>query len=432
MPRNRSYPSMGRAFDLTGRREHCRTVHVALLLWRTGRDPSTLVNAAGLRRLAHEKQVRQTTACSTRCCGSGGAMVRLRLVPRQRTMRIGAVEEAGDRVAARAVSRGSCDGVPRLRTAGHVPERSSVATSERLPSWHVRVVDALRRADRADQVPGTCSHRVPPVGDLDARRSGACTGTHSTRSTGSSTTVRRSARSDCEAASRAHGERRALLREARANRRVDRRVRRSLRGPDRPSGARRLGGCRCCYSLALTRRDQGDLDASTNELRDPRAPDGQRVRRAQQLVLSTVTELATNVARTATCRLPSRWRRPAPGRDLPPRPARRDALCCAPRSRAGRSSEGTTTSVGVACGVGPLVDFTRAGCRRAPRRSSCGFLYADALCRGRRRGLRHRAAHLAARRPSCVAVGDVGLHRRRHRRARGVARRPRGRAPRAT
>jgi tetratricopeptide (TPR) repeat protein len=187
-------------------------------------------------------------------------------------------------------------------------------------------------------------------------------------------------RAGSEAAARAHGERaRCLARLDRFDESIDE-FTSSLCAP-LPAAARdeswRLS---LRYSLALTRRDVGELEASTAELRSLVPAMTEAFGEHSAWLVSTVTELATNVALdgdvpTAIAMVAAEL----PGATFHLGPLSREALTLRSKIARWTIAEGDDDERGRRLAASALVDFTRAGLSTSAEAFELRFLYADAL-----------------------------------------------------
>jgi hypothetical protein len=186
-------------------------------------------------------------------------------------------------------------------------------------------------------------------------------------------------RTGSEAAARAHGERaRCLARLDRLDESIDE-FASSLggRGPAARDAGWRLS---LRYSLALTRRDVGELEVSTNELRALVPAMAEAFGEHSTWLVSTVTELATNIALDGD--VPTAIEMVAaqlPGATYHRGPLSREALTL--RSKIARWTlvEGDDEERGRRLAAAALVDFTRAGLSTSAEAFELRFLFADAL-----------------------------------------------------
>ncbi|HEV3328575.1 MAG TPA: hypothetical protein VGZ33_04205 [Acidimicrobiales bacterium] len=187
-------------------------------------------------------------------------------------------------------------------------------------------------------------------------------------------------RAGSEAAARAHGERaRCLARLDRLDESIDE-FASSLGGRGPSSASDPSWRLSLRYSLALTRRDVGELEASTNELRSLVPAMAEAFGEHSTWLLSTVTELATNVALDGD--VPTAIEMVAaqlPGATYHRGPLSREALTL--RSKIARWTlvEGDDDERGRRLAAAALVDFTRAGLSTSAEAFELRFLFADAL-----------------------------------------------------
>lgn len=134
------------------------------------------------------------------------------------------------------------------------------------------------------------------------------------------------------------------------------------------------------YSLALTHRDVGELEASTSELRALVPEMAEAFGEHSTWLLSTITELATNVAldgdvptaiEMVAAQLPAATRRQGP--------LSREALTLRSKIARWTLAEGDDDERGRRLAAAALVDFTRAGLSTSAEAFELRFLYADAL-----------------------------------------------------
>jgi hypothetical protein len=134
------------------------------------------------------------------------------------------------------------------------------------------------------------------------------------------------------------------------------------------------------YSLALTRRDVGELQASTAELR-ALVPEMAKVfGEHSSWLVSTVTELATNVALdgdvpTAIAMVSAEL----PGASFHRGPLSREALTLRSKIARWTLAEGGDDPRGLRLAAAAVVDFTRAGLATCAEAFELRFLYADSL-----------------------------------------------------
>lgn len=183
-----------------------------------------------------------------------------------------------------------------------------------------------------------------------------------------------------DAASRAHGERaRCLARLDRLDESIDEFT--SSLGPDFAAPLRdetwRLS---LRYSLALTRRDVGELEASTTELRALVPAMIEAFGEHSTWLLSTITELATNVALDGD--VPTAIEMVAaelPGATYHRGPLSREALTLRSKIARWTLAEGDDDERGRRLAAAALVDFTRGGLSTSAEAFELRFLFADAL-----------------------------------------------------
>jgi len=134
------------------------------------------------------------------------------------------------------------------------------------------------------------------------------------------------------------------------------------------------------YSLALTRRDVGELDASTSELRALVPAMAEAFGEHSTWLLSTIAELATNVALDGD--VPTAIEMVAaqlPGATYHLGPLSRDALTLRSKIARWTLAEGDDDERGRRLAAAALVDFTRAGLSTSAEAFELRFLFADAL-----------------------------------------------------
>jgi hypothetical protein len=187
-------------------------------------------------------------------------------------------------------------------------------------------------------------------------------------------------RAGSEAAARAHGERaRCLARLDRLDESIDE-FASSLSGHGPAVAKDTSWRLSLRYSLALTRRDVGELEASTNELRALVPAMAEAFGEHSTWLVSTVTELATNIALDGD--VPTAIEMVAaqlPGATYHRGPLSREALTL--RSKIARWTlvEGDDEERGRRLAAAALVDFTRAGLSTSAEAFELRFLFADAL-----------------------------------------------------
>jgi hypothetical protein len=241
-----------------------------------------------------------------------------------------------------------------------------------------RAIELLRRVDRATRYlsPVVVSAHLTAIDELFER------GAYNEAIAASDDVIADCAtlhRASCEAAARAHGERaRCLARLDRLDESIDE-FTSSLDTPIPASGAQ---GWRLSlrYSLALTRRDMGELEASTSELRALVPAMAEAFGEHSTWLVSTVTELATNVALDGD--VPTAIEMVAaqlPGVTVHRGPLSREALTLRSKIARWTVAEGDDDERGRRLAAAALVDFTRAGLSTTAEAFELRFLYADAL-----------------------------------------------------
>lgn len=187
-------------------------------------------------------------------------------------------------------------------------------------------------------------------------------------------------RAGSEAAARAHGERaRCLARLDRLDESIDE-FASSLEGRAHAGGRDTGWRLSLRYSLALTRRDVGELEASTDELRALVPAMAEAHGEHSTWLLSTVTELATNVALDGD--VPTAIEMVAaqlPGATYHLGPLSREALTLRSKIARWTLAEGDDDERGRRLAAAALVDFTRAGLSTSAEAFELRFLFADAL-----------------------------------------------------
>jgi len=187
-------------------------------------------------------------------------------------------------------------------------------------------------------------------------------------------------RAGSEAAARAHGERARCL--ARLDR-LDESIDEFASSLDAPLPAVVRGQAwrlSLRYSLALTRRDVGELEVSTAELRSLVPAMSEAFGEHSTWLLSTITELATNVALDGD--VPTAIEMVAaqlPGATYHRGPLSREALTLRSKIARWTIAEGDDDERGRRLAATALVDFTRAGLSTSAEAFELRFLYADAL-----------------------------------------------------
>lgn len=188
-------------------------------------------------------------------------------------------------------------------------------------------------------------------------------------------------RAGSEAAARAHGERaRCLARLDRLDESIDEFA--SSLGSATATATASDASWRLSlrYSLALTHRDVGELEASTRELRSLVPAMAEAFGEHSTWLLSTVTELATNVALDGD--VPTAIEMVAaqlPGATYHRGPLSREALTLRSKIARWTLAEGDDDERGRRLAAAALVDFTRAGLSTSAEAFELRFLFADAL-----------------------------------------------------
>jgi len=182
------------------------------------------------------------------------------------------------------------------------------------------------------------------------------------------------------ARARAHGERaRCLARLDRLDESIDE-FTSSLGAPLSPAARDEGWRLSLRFSLALTRRDVGELEASTTELRQLVPAMAETFGEHSTWLLSTVTELATNVALDGD--VPTAIEMVAaqlPGATYHRGPLSREALNLRSKIARWTIAEDDDNERGRRLAASALVDFTRAGLSTTAEAFELRFLYADAL-----------------------------------------------------
>jgi hypothetical protein len=271
-----------------------------------------------------------------------------------------------------------------LRRGATCVSRWARACADRWDSGDVvrtaaRSVDLLRRVDRATRYrsPAVVSVHLTAIDELFER------GAYDEALAAAEDVIE-----DCKtlrrvggaAAARAHGERaRCLARLDRLDESIDE-FTSSLSAPLAP--ATRDEGWRLSlrFSLALTHRDVGELETSTTELRQLVPVMAATFGEHSTWLVSTVTELATNVALDGD--VPTAIEMVAaqlPGATYHRGPLSREALTLRSKIARWTIAEDDDSERGRRLAASALVDFTRAGLSTTAEAFELRFLYADAL-----------------------------------------------------